>query len=735
MKQVLKVCCDLLAFSVYTCTMRNIPVFVLALLGLLSFPAGNSGLAQSLSVIETGIDHNLHAVYFSDQLHGWAAGEAGTILKTVDGGSNWETVPTQFSDTFFDIDFFDHQTGWLAGSGEILLFTNNAGRTWADYRPGSTGARNLYTLYSEGLNHVRAGGGPAQWLYQSINSGLTWQRKAVLPESCTIRSLHFTDPGNGFFTACGAVWNSSDGGQTWIRLNSVNLPEADFHRLFMTGKQTGYAVVTVGSGTFVQRIELTEHGYELSLRSESGLYTAIYFLNDRTGWAAAQNGGLWQTTDGGRIWEKIETGTDEHLQDIHALESGMVWVSGNGGTLIRLDVPVDGVAAKRIHAEQIRIESDSEALELLNRVLRYGEFAMELGDPLHRSNLYRRMILVLESVRNFYSGSRIPQVVVDRLRDIPAVYFAEENNRGAELYNRYMESRENMPEDSLNAAIHHLTNAAIILPDSSVSWLNLALAHQQSGNAESALSAAEKAFDRTQTASTGHYDLLIRLYLLTGRRDVARITALDANTLYPDEPVFLEYLADLDISSDENAQKEPALSASLDRLIETYPAETRYRYARALSLTGMAMDLFEQTTGLHEEIWDLDMQQIGTTDAEEVREIRRKMERLANEKNRILNEAFRLTDQASSDLNAAIDSEPGHTESHALLGRINVNIASFLEEIRLLTIDEDEAVRLDEEVQKHMRDAAAHYRRAADLDPENREYSTELEQIERFLNQ
>ncbi|PWN06808.1 YCF48-related protein [Rhodohalobacter mucosus] len=715
--------------------MRYVPIFALVLFGLFGFSSSQPCLAQSLSIIESGSTKDLYAVYFSDQLHGWAVGEAGTILRTSDGGSNWEQIQTQYSDSFFEISFFDHQTGWIAGGGEILLFTNNAGRNWADYRPGSTGARHIHTLYSSGLNRVQAGGGPAQWFYASENSGLTWQRNTVLPEACTIRSLHFTDPDTGFFTACGAVWNSRDGGQTWMRLNSVTSHEAELHSLFMTGSDAGYAIAADDSGTFIQRIEVTQQDYELFERSESAGFTALSFLNDRTGWASAQNGGLWQTSDGGKNWEKIETGIDADLLDIHALESGTVWISGNGGTLIRLDFPVTHVDPVRIQAPDIFIESDSEAIELLNRVLKYGDFAMQLDDPLQRSNLYRRMVLVMQGIQSYYSSSRMPQGVADHLRDIPAIYFAAENNRGAEIYNRYLESPENIPDDSLHTAINHFTNAAIIMPDSSTSWLNLAYARLQSGNAESALSAAEVAFERSQPtdAGIGLYDLLIRLYMLTDQRNLARITALDANTLYPEEPIFLEYLADLEISMDDPGQS--VSSGSLDRLIETYPEEPRYRYARALGVTGTAMDLFERATVLQEMIWDLDMRRFGTTDAEELKEIQGEKDRLTDEKSMVLNEAYQLTDQASRDLTVAINNDPDHTESYALSGRINVNIASFLEEIRLLTIDEEEAMRLNEEIDKRMREAADYYRQAADLDPANRVYRAELEQIKRFLNQ
>ena len=35
------------------------------------------------------VQDNLFTIDFVDQLHGWAAGYYGTILKTIDGGRNW----------------------------------------------------------------------------------------------------------------------------------------------------------------------------------------------------------------------------------------------------------------------------------------------------------------------------------------------------------------------------------------------------------------------------------------------------------------------------------------------------------------------------------------------------------------------------------------------------------------------------------------------------------------------
>jgi hypothetical protein len=37
----------------------------------------------------SGTSEHLHSVYFFDALTGWAVGDAGKILRTTNGGTNW----------------------------------------------------------------------------------------------------------------------------------------------------------------------------------------------------------------------------------------------------------------------------------------------------------------------------------------------------------------------------------------------------------------------------------------------------------------------------------------------------------------------------------------------------------------------------------------------------------------------------------------------------------------------
>jgi photosystem II stability/assembly factor-like uncharacterized protein len=79
----------------------------------------------------------LHAVSASDAKTLWAVGTGSTVLRSDDGGAQWNKVPQTGVDWWTDIGFADAQRGWAVGLGGALMATTDGGKTWAYQASGS----------------------------------------------------------------------------------------------------------------------------------------------------------------------------------------------------------------------------------------------------------------------------------------------------------------------------------------------------------------------------------------------------------------------------------------------------------------------------------------------------------------------------------------------------------------------------------------------------------------------
>ena len=59
-----------------------------------------------------------------------AAGIAGLIIATRDGGATWQVV--REAKALFDLDFIDSSNGWAVGTLGLVLHTQDGGRTYEE---------------------------------------------------------------------------------------------------------------------------------------------------------------------------------------------------------------------------------------------------------------------------------------------------------------------------------------------------------------------------------------------------------------------------------------------------------------------------------------------------------------------------------------------------------------------------------------------------------------------------
>jgi photosystem II stability/assembly factor-like uncharacterized protein len=80
----------------------------------------------------------LNDVHFINENIGYAVGNNGTIIKTIDGGENWCTQQSEITTQLNSIFFIDNSNGWVVGGNKwfqetdssVILNTTDGGLTW-----------------------------------------------------------------------------------------------------------------------------------------------------------------------------------------------------------------------------------------------------------------------------------------------------------------------------------------------------------------------------------------------------------------------------------------------------------------------------------------------------------------------------------------------------------------------------------------------------------------------------
>src|SRR5262245_22418057 len=95
---------------------------LIAALVLLVSAAGSR--AADLRYVE---DATLRAVHFIDAKEGWAVGDEGVILHTIDGGQTWDRQATGLRASLRSVMFLSPFVGWVVGREELPHGRGSAG--------------------------------------------------------------------------------------------------------------------------------------------------------------------------------------------------------------------------------------------------------------------------------------------------------------------------------------------------------------------------------------------------------------------------------------------------------------------------------------------------------------------------------------------------------------------------------------------------------------------------------
>lgn len=184
-------------------------------------------------------DVNYNGLYFHDANEGWLVGEFGTIYHTTDGGKNWRYYPTpqlapevaedeweEPRPTLFDVYFADRERGFIVGIEGIMLRTEDGGKNWEKI-DCSTG-QALYSISVVG-DRCWAVGSRGAYIV-STDGGNSWvSQKGAIHTKGFLTSVAFSDENTGWVAGkAGAVFKTVDGGKSWDWLSGISYDWPEF---------------------------------------------------------------------------------------------------------------------------------------------------------------------------------------------------------------------------------------------------------------------------------------------------------------------------------------------------------------------------------------------------------------------------------------------------------------------------------------------------------------------------
>ncbi|MFH0867226.1 MAG: YCF48-related protein [Bacteroidota bacterium] len=277
----------------------------------------------------SGVTSSLNSIYFTDANTGYTCGDGGIILKTTNGGTNWNSLTSGTIAQLNSVFFTSSTTGYVVGGSGAIRKTTNSGTNWNAQT--STTSNYLYGVYFTDSNNGYTVGWSGTIL-KTTNGGSTWVLKTS-GTTAPLYSVFFTGTSTGYAvggTSGSLILKTIDGGTNWTpqTCSATN----SLRSVFFTGVDTGYVAGYDG------KIFKTTDGGANWISQTSGVtinIQSIYFPDENTGYAVCNAGYVIKTTNGGSNWTASATIATDVLMSAFFTGVNNGYVSGGNGTIMK----------------------------------------------------------------------------------------------------------------------------------------------------------------------------------------------------------------------------------------------------------------------------------------------------------------------------------------------------------------------------------------------------------------
>ncbi len=255
-----------------------------------------------------------------------SVGERGIIALSDDDGRTWRQVPAPTSVSLTSVAFANARDGWAAGHAGIVLHTADGGEHWRRQLDGTTAAE----LTARDVARVRTKPGPAlrKLAGELVADGA----------DAPLLAVHCFDARRVMVAgANGLLLQTGDGGTTWTSLVSRtdNVTGRNYYAIAARGRD----IVIAGEQGLLLRSRDGARSFERIATSYDGTFFGVALLGHGRVFVAGLRGNALLSSDGGSHFVRVRSALPVSFSSIALTRDGTAAVLTNQAGQLLASIP------------------------------------------------------------------------------------------------------------------------------------------------------------------------------------------------------------------------------------------------------------------------------------------------------------------------------------------------------------------------------------------------------------
>jgi photosystem II stability/assembly factor-like uncharacterized protein len=307
---------------------------------------------RNFQFLDVGTELDLKDVFFLDQQQGWIVAGNNQIFSSVDGGESWspsivaqDNIPARIEHKLVAVRFLSSTSGVVGGDWNptfgrgVVLQTQDSGSAWTPTVQFNF-SNSVFADFG-GSGAVLYACGARGILQKSLDQGASWaSMNTGLPGSQSLRAVDFESNNNQGYTLAGRrLFYTSNGGSSWqegtppsggLKLTSVAVTDTD--------EAVAVGGPLDGSGVILRTTDGGANWTRVTGNIPDKQFEDVEFVDTNVGFAVSSDGVLIRSEDGGLTWSVTYDPTVELTDDLLDVDfAGPEFgaIVGVGGLLLR----------------------------------------------------------------------------------------------------------------------------------------------------------------------------------------------------------------------------------------------------------------------------------------------------------------------------------------------------------------------------------------------------------------